>query len=141
VADQSPERSRKKNQQQNEIVTKTEENTFTKKWNFDLRSLFPVLIPGFALILIALGGIYVWFSLQVSQTEKGLASLKNVYRQERPLETRISGFENAPFRQTRGSAEKTDSRDLELAEKTLLEAVKTNPNANSLHALGSYYLT
>ena len=107
-------------------------------WSFDIRKLFPILIPGFGVLIIALG-VFIWWNSQNSDLNKGLAALNDAYKTERPLQSRVSDFEYSNFVQKRGNEEKF-SDNLRIAETFLLQAVKTKPNADSYHALGKFYL-
>lgn len=123
---------REKRQQNIETLEKLEPSG----WKFDWRKLIPV----FASLLIIIGGIYWWNNAQNAELNKGLASLKEAYKNERPLESRLSDFDYAPFSQMRGSKKENDSIELTLAERYLLEAVKNRPNADSYYAIGKFYL-
>lgn len=95
-----------------------------------------------ATLLLVVGGFYVWRALS-SRTElnRGLAALQSAFRDERPLEARVSDFGYAPYIATRGpGTEKIDQNELRRAELTLLEALKENPTPAAHHALGKVYL-
>jgi CHAT domain-containing protein len=101
---------------------------------------YPVRIAACALVvvLILLG---VWrVSFHQSEVDKGLLALNAAYREQRPIESRISRLDYAPFSQTRGGPERVDSLARTRAEAILSNAVNERPNATSLHALGRVYL-
>lgn len=106
-----------------------------------LLSPYPLRIAAFAaVILIAAVGVWRVFYYQ-SDVDKGLVALNAAYRDQRPLETRITGLSYAPFVTTRaGEPGRVDSFELDSAERILLDAVRDHPEATSYHALGKYYL-
>src|SRR5438874_5369775 len=101
----------------------------------------PLRIAAFALIIAAVAlGVWRIFFHQ-SEVYKGLLALNAAYREQRPLEARISSLSYAPFPQTRGTAaEKIDQNELRLAELTLLDALNKNPTPAVHQALGKVNL-
>src|SRR5205085_10778869 len=95
-----------------------------------------------AVILIALGGWWLWFHyIPQLDVRRGLQALNNAYRNQRPTEARITGFDYAPLSVTRGNdSGKADTLELDLAGSLLLSQVKAHPNAQSLRAAGLFYL-
>jgi CHAT domain-containing protein/lipoprotein NlpI len=88
---------------------------------------------------IVVGGWRIFF--HQSDVDKGLLALNAAYREQRPLEARISSFSYAPFSQTRGpEADRVNKTDLQRAELTLLEALRDKPTPAVHHALGEVYL-
>ncbi|MDX6403822.1 MAG: hypothetical protein QOH70_1277 [Blastocatellia bacterium] len=102
----------------------------------------PLLAIAASVALLAGGGFYIWRVLSAnSDLNRGLAALQSAFRDERPLEARISKFDYAPYSTTRGpGTEKIDQEELRLAELTLLDALKRNPTPSAHHALGKVYL-
>lgn len=95
-----------------------------------------------ASLLLAIGGFYAWrtYSNQ-SDVDKGLRALNAAYREQRPLESRISRLDYAPYSTTRGpGTDRVDQDELQLAELTLREALKTNPTPALHHGLGEVLL-
>ncbi|MET0623268.1 MAG: CHAT domain-containing protein [Pyrinomonadaceae bacterium] len=94
-------------------------------------------------ILILLVGVAVWRVLfRHPQLESGLVALNKAYRQQRPLEVRVTGLSYAPYSAKRGAEpENVDYRARDLASSLLLGAASDNPNPSTLHALGRLYLT
>lgn len=94
-----------------------------------------------AVIVIGLGlGVWRTFFYQ-SETDKGLAALIAAYRNQRPIEARISGFDYAPFATVRGSEQRlSDYTYRDRAERILLDALHNDPGPASHHALGRLYL-
>lgn len=93
-----------------------------------------------AVILIAAVGFWRVFFYQ-SDVDKGLLALNNAYREQRPLEARLSGQGYAPFSTIRGGESvRVDSLELDHAERYLRDAIRDNPNSRSYHALGKFYL-
>jgi len=95
------------------------------------------------LILVVGVGFLVWPLLfSRSDLQQGLLALKTAYRQQRPVEVRLSGFDYAPLPNTRGNKDTTvDALSRQRAERFLLDAERNKPNAESYHALGLFYLT
>jgi CHAT domain-containing protein/cytochrome c-type biogenesis protein CcmH/NrfG len=121
---------------------KTEEKIKVYKpawWKF---LLTPSYVSITALVIIAVGlSLGVWrIFFYESQTSKGLNALKQAYREQRPFEARISGFDYAPLPNTRGGKPSIDKKYQDLAEKLLLEATIEKPDAEAHHALGRLYL-
>jgi CHAT domain-containing protein/tetratricopeptide (TPR) repeat protein len=93
-----------------------------------------------AVLLIGLGAV-VWRAFQnQSEVNKGQSALQAAYREQRPIEARISGFSYAPMLQQRGGAARVDYVQLGRAASNLLDAVSDDPGAKTHHALGKYYL-
>lgn len=93
-----------------------------------------------ALILVA--GLGVWRAfLYQSPVERGLIALNVAYKQQRPLEARITGISYAPLSAKRGGEpENVDYRARDLSQSLLLGAASENPSPSTLHALGRFYL-
>ncbi|HEU4509289.1 MAG TPA: CHAT domain-containing protein [Pyrinomonadaceae bacterium] len=108
-----------------------------------LGSLFssPATVPIFAVLLLVIG-LGTWQIFRQSEVEKGLVALNAAFREERPIEARISSLDYAPFLTKRAgqSTVKVDQNELNRAELTLLEALKQNPSPSVHHALGQVYL-
>src|SRR2546427_2666569 len=101
----------------------------------------PLRIAAFALIIagVTFGAWRIFF--HQSEVDKGLLALNAAYREQRPVEARISQLNYAPYLVTRGPGdEKIDQTQLRLAELTLLEASTKNPTPAVHHALGKVYL-
>jgi CHAT domain-containing protein/lipoprotein NlpI len=76
-----------------------------------------------------------------SDVNRGLAALQSAFREERPLEARLSDFSYAPVTNQRGGGSpKVDYVQRDRAATLLLNAVTEHPSAASHHALGKYYL-
>jgi tetratricopeptide (TPR) repeat protein len=99
----------------------------------------PKYVAAFALLLIAVLVSAVYFSRRSNPDE--LAELREIYRQERPTETRISEFGYAPLAQLRGAPESREKNRLRRIENSLIEATEKSPNAETHHSLGVFYLT
>lgn len=103
------------------------------------------LSPSFAVAVSIIGlaviGIVVWYALlNQSNLQKGRLALSEAYRQERPIEARISSLNYAPYTPTRSGSGKVNSLEQSRAERLLSEAFSENPNADTHHALGQMYL-
>jgi CHAT domain-containing protein/tetratricopeptide (TPR) repeat protein len=87
----------------------------------------------FALLWILLG--------RKTEVDRGMLALNEAYRNERLVESRISGVNYSPLLSTRGGQSKNiDSLAQRHAELLLTEAVRTRGDAASQHALGRFYL-
>jgi len=110
-------------------------------WFYSLYSS-PIRAVVFAalLLVIGLGSWQIFF--HQSAVDKGLIALNAAYREERPIEARISNLDYAPFLTKRAgqATVKTDQNELSRAELTLLEALKNNPSPAVHHGLGKVYL-
>lgn len=88
---------------------------------------------------IVIGAWRLWF--HNPEVDNGLMALNAAYREQRPIESRISAFDYAPYRELRGDeAPKVDQDKLRLAEVTLLAALAKNRTPVALHRLGELYL-
>lgn len=109
---------------------------------FALLSAFfhqPKYAGAFAVLLIALVGLTVYFSRKSNQDH--LTELRSIYQQLRPTETRISEFSYAPLQQLRGAPDSGEEKRLRRIELNLIEATEQTPNAQTHHALGVFKLT
>src|SRR5712671_6081079 len=58
----------------------------------------PYLAIAASLVVLTGGGFFIWRTMSAnSELNKGLAALQSAYRDERPLEARISKFDYAPY--------------------------------------------
>ena len=104
--------------------------SFAPRWKFLLALV--VFIAGF--------GIWRGFFYR-SQVERGLIALNKAYKNERPLEVRVTGMSYAPHSDKRGGdSQNIDNRARDLSGSLLLTAASDNPNASTLNALGRFYL-
>lgn len=100
----------------------------------------PIYAGAFALLLITVISAAIYFTGRMNPDDQ-LAELRSIYRQARPTETRISTFDYAPLTQLRGAPEAGEQRRLRLVEIRLTEAAEKNPNGQTHHALGVFFLT
>ncbi|HEX8846798.1 MAG TPA: CHAT domain-containing protein [Pyrinomonadaceae bacterium] len=94
-------------------------------------------------MLIVLGiAIVFWRSSSSSRpgVDKGLVALQAAFRDQRPVEARISGFNYAPVADQRGQTTASDYVQRDRAARLLLDAVSEDPRTETHHALGKYYL-
>ena len=106
------------------------------------RSFLKFYLPIAASVLLLLGisaGIW-WALFHQSDLNKGIVALQTAYREQRPVEARISGFSYAPASEQRGGTQNIDYLQRDRAASLLLNAVSENPSADTHHALGEYYL-
>ncbi|HEX8161130.1 MAG TPA: CHAT domain-containing protein [Pyrinomonadaceae bacterium] len=92
-----------------------------------------------ALLLVAALASAIYFTRKPEADS--LAELRAFYAQERPTETRISGFGYAPLAQLRGAPDQREKGARRLVGSRLMEAAERSPSAENYHALGLYYLT
>jgi CHAT domain-containing protein len=108
------------------------------------RALFAPPLRAAACLLAAAAlalGVWLAFFRQSSAVTEGLLALGAAYRDERPVEARVSDFAYAPLANTRGGDEiKFDPTSRERAEVMLHSAVNRDPGPASHHALGRLYL-
>jgi len=106
------------------------------------RKVLTFYLPLAASILVVLGlsfGAWRTYSYQ-RDLKTGLSALEAAFREQRPIESRISDFDYAPVIDTRGGAPRVDYYQRDLAQLALLNAVRDYPGADTHHALGKYYL-
>jgi len=105
-------------------------------------SWFRPLMAIAASLVVLVGGSYIWrIQSGDSQLDQGLAALHSAFRDERPLEARLSDLDYAPYSTTRGPGTgNVDQDELYFAELTLRQALKTNPTPAVHHALGKVFL-
>ena len=107
------------------------------------RSFAPYLAIAASLLVVSGVGFFVWRSLRPSSTDmdRGLLAFQTAYREERPVDVRLSSLNYARLPNQRGGAAKVDELQTEVAENSLLKAVSDNPNAAAPHhVLGQYYV-
>jgi CHAT domain-containing protein/lipoprotein NlpI len=109
---------------------------------FGKRKLFSFYLPIAASVILAVGvGTVVWRSFGPSDLDKGLAALRNAYRDRRPIEGRIADFNYAPFPELRGNDQgPVDYMSRDRGERIIHDTVNDRPDAAALHALGQAYL-
>jgi CHAT domain-containing protein len=98
-------------------------------------------VAAFAMLVVLMGaGVWRMFFVQ-TDLSKGLTALNVAYRSQRPVESRITGFEYAPWYVTRtDSLPKFNAPARDLAERLLLEAAYEHPGPDVEHGLGRLYL-
>lgn len=110
------------------------------RWKLQL--FFTPLRSVLATLAVLALGVLIWqIFIPESQEKIGLKALRSAYRNERPVEARLSVFDYAPFSSARGS----DQRDIDhnkrnRAERTLLDNLDERPSPESHHAVGLLYL-
>lgn len=110
-------------------------------WWRQLLPSSPLRAAVWALVVLAIG-IGAWrLFFYTSDTDRGLLALNAAYRQQRPIETRVSALSYAPFPQTRGAEpDRLNATERDRAERILLDAAHDNPGPVTFHALGQLYL-
>jgi CHAT domain-containing protein/Tfp pilus assembly protein PilF len=92
-----------------------------------------------AAIIIVASVFIVIRNLRQSPTNDGMLALQQAYRDQRPLEARIIGWNYAPALSLRG-APSVDYVQRDRAASILQNAVNERRDATSLHQLGQFYL-
>jgi len=110
--------------------------------NRNWRQLFlqyaPRIGAAAGLIVVAAIGVIQFIPSEVTT---GLNALNAAYKQERPLESRITNLDYAPYDSTRGSASRNvDQNELNEAELTLQRVVNKKPTPEAHHAFGKVFL-
>ncbi|MGE0883607.1 MAG: hypothetical protein AB7P14_08695 [Blastocatellales bacterium] len=116
--------------------------TLSEKFRMALANFFspPVLTALAALLVVGLGGLGWWMFFQTNLS-LGVNALKDAYRQERPLEARITGFPYAQFPGASQTSLQVNSARLQAADKAFRELAGKDKSPGSLHAQGKYQLT
>jgi CHAT domain-containing protein/tetratricopeptide (TPR) repeat protein len=104
--------------------------------------LSPRAAMAMALLFVAVAGLIIWrVAIYKSDLQKGLMALNDAYRQERPIEARVSTLDYAPFVLTRGDEPvPVNTFELDRAQRFLSDAEKDRADAASAHALGKLHL-
>lgn len=101
----------------------------------------PVAVPVGVAVLIVLGVLIRPGYFFQSDLEKGLVALNQAYKEERPVEARVSQLDHAPFITRRGGEpERVNTLERNQAQLLLSEALKKKADADSYHGLGKFYL-
>lgn len=101
-------------------------------------NLLRFYLPIAASILLVVGLGVWWKFFTQSDVDRGLLALRTAYRDQRPVDARVTDFAYAPV--SRGE-DRVDSVQRDLAMSLLTRAAVEHPSAHSLSALGQYYLT
>jgi CHAT domain-containing protein len=107
-----------------------------------MRSFYasPLAVAATLLVVVGLSfGVWRLFVYQ-SDVDKGLIALGAAYRDERPVEVRLTGLGYAPPTNTRGNGQRVDTSSRDRAERILQDAANDHPGPDSKHALGKLYL-
>lgn len=93
-----------------------------------------------SVIIVVAVGIFITNRIRQSRSNDGLLALQQAYRDQRPLEARIIGWNYAPAVSLRGTA-KFDYVQRDRAASILQNAANEHRDATALHQLGQYYLS
>jgi CHAT domain-containing protein/cytochrome c-type biogenesis protein CcmH/NrfG len=103
----------------------------------------PVLAGAFGsvvLVLLSFAALWSWYA-NSSGSGQNVALLNRAYEKERPLESRITGLNYAPFGRTRGeSAHQVDKLAFERAARQILKNADEDPTAANIILLGRLYM-
>ncbi|HEY6330275.1 MAG TPA: tetratricopeptide repeat protein [Blastocatellia bacterium] len=95
-------------------------------------------------IVVAAVGFTVYkITAPPSDLDHGLALMADLYKNGRPIEPRLSDFNYAHLEQNRGPNQTSSDQQVRVdhVRALLKEAVRENPDAQSKHALGEFYLS
>jgi tetratricopeptide (TPR) repeat protein len=109
------------------------------------RTVFsPAFMKIAAVVIVAVGlalALWFWLGSRESDVDRGMLALNRAYKNERLVESRISGVNHSPLPNVRGaSSPNIDGRARDEAEFVLRNAANSKGDAASLHALGRVYL-
>ena len=106
------------------------------------QNVIPRPVPAvIAVLVVAVVGLIIWRVTAPNDLQKGLTALNQAYRQQRPVEARVSELDYAPFLNTRrGEPQAVDALELNRAQRFLLDAEQKRADAASYHALGKLFL-
>lgn len=95
-----------------------------------------------ASVLLVIGIGFIYWSTRRSQPnrDEGLIALQAAFREERPVEGRLSDFNYVPLPNQRGGSGKVDYVQRDLAGTLLLKSLRDNPTAAAHHAAAKYYV-
>ena len=112
-------------------------------WNWQQWFSSPLLRSTAVAAIFLLAAVGVWrIFFYESDVNEGLIALNNAYREQRPLEARITDLGWAPFVTTRGPGTgNINETELRRAELLLLAAIAENPTPQLHHTLGKVYLS
>ena len=108
-----------------------------------LHNAWPAWRLAAASLAVLAAAVGIWqFAVYNSDTEKGLAALRDAYRVSRPMEVRLTALpEYAPYAQTRGAGTaQPDPIALTRANRYLMDAAAARTDADAHHAYGLYFL-
>ena len=98
----------------------------------------PLRVAASVIVVVAVG-IFVNNRIRQSRSNDGMLALQQAYRDQRPLEGRITGWNYAPTGSLRG-APRVDYVQRDRAASILQNAVNERRDATTLHQLGQFYL-
>ncbi|HEY0171081.1 MAG TPA: hypothetical protein VGB98_08655, partial [Pyrinomonadaceae bacterium] len=103
----------------------------------------PIYLKVAAALLFAagLGAAVWWMRAGNTEVERGMVALNEAFKGRRTIEPRVTAVGHVPLVVTRGrDGDNVDSLARRRAELMLLDAVDSDPGAQSRHALGRFYL-
>ncbi|MBX7169404.1 MAG: CHAT domain-containing protein [Pyrinomonadaceae bacterium] len=126
--------------EQNLIIQNEPPSFFESIKNLFIPRKFVFGLGSLALVLtIGISGYFVW--QHYNSPSEVLVALNKYQKTERPVESRISGFNYAPKSEgTRGKAQGKND-DLDYAELSARSLIRQNGSAENIHELGRVYLT
>lgn len=101
----------------------------------------PVLKFATALLVVGVGVLNWTLFFRQTDLKKGLVALTEAYKEQRPIEARITGLPYAPFLGANGSHVQTNAVKLSAVDSAFHKLSEKSPTPASLHALGKYFLT
>ena len=121
----------------------TPEPTFGSRLLAAIGGVFspPVLKFATALLVVGVGALNWTLFFRQTDLKKGLVALTEAYKEQRPIEARITGLPYAPFPGANSSHAQTNSMKLSAVDSAFHKLSEKSPTPASLHALGKYFLT
>jgi hypothetical protein len=93
-----------------------------------------------ASLIVVAGLAYAFWPGKPAEFNRGIADLRAATQNRRPVQSRLSGLDYAPFPQTRGTEVNPQQERLRLAELNLKAALEKDPTPEVHHALGQTHL-
>lgn len=114
-------------------------NQFRPSWT---QAVFSSKLRMAAAAIIVIGlGLGIWWAIpRQPKLDEGMAVLRTVYRNNRPLQARVSMLDYAPSSAERGYEPDVDDRNRRRAELIISEEAEDHPDPKARHALGVVYL-
>ncbi|MCU0240599.1 MAG: tetratricopeptide repeat protein [Pyrinomonadaceae bacterium] len=120
------------------IINKNQENKSFFENLKEYLNRFKWQLATVSILLIVGLSVFWWRS---NESDKAFQELAQLYRDNRPTNSRFTGLNYAPLIITRGIEEKEKSNLLTNIELRLSNEATNSPSVESYHALGRFYLT
>ena len=126
----------------NDFPTETaHQPTFWERVQIGFASLLsPPALKITAAMLVVCFGAFSWWAFLRSDLSTAITALKSAYSEQRPLESRITGFPYARFSALPSTQNQTTVAKQKAADSAFNKLLDDNHTAESLHELGKYNL-